>query len=125
MLRSRSACQPLGQWVKPPTRALAKSWEECWPIRMPACENAPLRPCLRSSLRLRRSPAAASGEWLVSACRVGKDPKKTSRRVRVAVVPDTGSESLKLLPTHFIVSDDHQPVMSYQVIERPAREAMN
>jgi hypothetical protein len=40
------------------------------------------------------------------------------------VVPGTGSESLKLLPTHFIVSEDNQTVMSYQVLERPAREAM-
>src|ERR1035441_1895966 len=77
-----------------------------------------------SQVKLAAAQLAQNREWLVSAFLLGKDSQKTSRRGRVAVVPDTGSESLKLLPTHFIVSDDNQPVMSYQVIERPAREAM-
>jgi hypothetical protein len=77
-----------------------------------------------SQVKLAAAQLAQNREWLVSAFLVGKDSHKTSRRIRVAVVPDTGGENLKILPTHFIVSEDNQTVMSYQVLERPAREAM-
>jgi HEAT repeat protein len=77
-----------------------------------------------SQVKLAAAQLAQNREWLVSALLLAKDPQKTSRRIRVAVVPDTGSENLKMLPTHFIVSEDNQAVMSYQVREMPAREAM-
>jgi HEAT repeat protein len=77
-----------------------------------------------SQIKLAAAQLAQNREWLVSALLLAKDPQKTSRRIRVAVVPDTGSENLKMLPTHFIVSEDNQAVMSYQVREMAAREAM-
>jgi HEAT repeat protein len=77
-----------------------------------------------SQIKLAAAQLAQNREWLVSAFLVGKESQKTARRVRVAVVPGNGSENLKFLPTHFIVSEDNQAVMSYQVFERPARQAM-
>jgi len=95
--------------------------------RMLADSNAGVRKrafAAVSQVKLAAAQLAQKQEWLVSALLLAKDSRKTSRRLRVAVVPDTGSENLKLLPTHFIVSEDNQAVMSYQVLERPAREAM-
>lgn len=95
--------------------------------RMLADSNARVRKrafAAVSQIKLAAAQLAQNREWRVSAFLMGKDSHKTPRRLRVAVVLDSGSKDLKLLPTHFIVSEDNQAVMSYQVIERPAREAM-
>jgi HEAT repeat protein len=77
-----------------------------------------------SQVKLAAAQLAQNREWLLSAFLLPKDAHKTSRRVRVAVVSGTGSEDLKLLPTHFIVSEDNQTVMAYQIREMTEREAM-
>lgn len=78
-----------------------------------------------SRIKLATAHLAQKRKWLVSALLLPKDPQKTSRRIRIAVVPEKGSEILKLRSTHFSVSEDNQPVLTYQLLERPVPEAMS
>jgi HEAT repeat protein len=77
-----------------------------------------------SQIKLATAQLALTPEWLVSAFLPGRSPQKSSRRIRVAVVPGAANDGLKILPTHFLVTEDGQSVVNYQVLEKPAPETM-
>jgi hypothetical protein len=77
--------------------------------------------------RIRSAAAQVSqaAEWPVAGSCAPKDPRTGQRRVSVAVVTADGSESPRVLPVQFMLSENGQPVWSYRVGERPAPEAMS
>jgi hypothetical protein len=75
-----------------------------------------------ASARIFAQPA-----WRVSGLvvRSGRALLPSARRIRVTVVSVDGREHPRLRPTHFILSEEGQPVWSYDVREKPLPEAMS
>ncbi len=90
--------------------------------------NATLRGRAMSSLgkikaamsRLRLGP-----EWLATGMMLECDPQKPFRKLQLAITSEDGGEHHKVLPTHFLLSEDGKQVLNYKVTERPAPDAMS
>ena len=96
--------------------------------RMIADSNADVRKNAFAAVgRIRSAVAQVSqtAEWPVAGSCAPKDARTSQRRVTVAVVTADGSESPRIQPVQFMLSENGQPVWSYRVGERPAPEAMS
>jgi HEAT repeat protein len=71
-------------------------------------------------IRTAAAQALSAGGWLVAGSCGPKDPGTGQRRVSVAVVTADGSESPRVLPVQFMLSENGQTVWSYRVVERMA-----
>ena len=53
------------------------------------------------------------------------DPQKPFRKLQLAITSEDGGEHHRVLPTHFLLTEDGKQVLNYKVTERPAPDAMS
>jgi hypothetical protein len=77
------------------------------------------------TVRTAVAQVSRADQWrVVGLCRP-QDPRTGRRRIQVTTVTAEGSETPRVLPVQFILSEDGQPVWSYEVVEKPASEPLS
>ena len=70
------------------------------------------------------TPSGDGSAWSVAGRMAPDEPQMALRRIQVAVASDKLQPPAALLPTDFIVSEDGQPVIEYDVTDRPPADSL-